>query len=222
MKISTRGRYALRFMIDLAQHDSTEYTALKDISERQEISIKYLEQITSLLSKFGLLQSVRGPQGGYKLAKKPAEYTVGEILRITEGDLSPVACLAQTENTCPKRKDCPTLDLWSGLNKVINDYLNSKTLEDLVDSACAKKNMMMQLPHIRKPHPTGFRTTKAIMRFFPAEIFIRSRKNTMMRKDAIKVFWTIRRRMQTAGTAQWSEWETFYMSRGNTGKPLRS
>lgn len=141
MKISTRGRYALRFMIDLAQHDSTEYTALKDISERQEISIKYLEQITSLLSKFGLLQSVRGPQGGYKLAKKPAEYTVGEILRITEGDLSPVACLAQTENTCPKRKDCPTLDLWSGLNKVINGYLNSKTLEDLVDSACAKKNI---------------------------------------------------------------------------------
>ena len=132
MKISTRGRYALRFMIDLAQHGNNGYTALKDMSRRQGISVKYLEQITSLLSKFGLLQSVRGPQGGYKLAKKPSEYTVGEILRITEGDLAPVACLAQAVNTCPRVKECPTLCLWTGLKKVINDYLDSRTLEDLL------------------------------------------------------------------------------------------
>ncbi|MBQ2527961.1 MAG: Rrf2 family transcriptional regulator [Spirochaetales bacterium] len=134
MKISTRGRYALRFMIDLAQHDSSEYTALRDISERQEISIKYLEQITSLLCKFGLLQSVRGPQGGYRLARAPSEYTVGEILRITEGDLAPVACLSLPENTCPKKEECATLDLWTGLYKVICEYLDSKTLEDLISS----------------------------------------------------------------------------------------
>ena len=135
MKISTRGRYALRFMIDLAQHGNAEYTALKDVSKRQDISIKYLEQITSLLSKYGLLQSVRGPQGGYKLARHPSEYTVGEILRITEGDLAPVACLSQPNNTCPKRMACATLNLWEGLNNAINTYLDSKTLEDLVKCA---------------------------------------------------------------------------------------
>ena len=133
MKISTRGRYALRFMIDLAQHSVREYTALKDVSERQEISIKYLEQITSLLSKFGLLQSVRGPQGGYKLARNPSEYTVGEILRITEGDLSPVSCLAQTVNDCPKVSQCKTIKLWKGLYDTINSYLDSYTLEDLIE-----------------------------------------------------------------------------------------
>ena len=135
MKISTRGRYALRFMIDLAQHDSSAFTALRDISERQGISIKYLEQITSLLCKFGLLQSVRGPQGGYRLSRSPSEYTVGEILRITEGDLAPVACLATPENVCPKKEECVTLDLWQGLYDVINNYLDSKTLEDLVSTA---------------------------------------------------------------------------------------
>ncbi len=134
MKISTRGRYALRFMIDLAQHDSSSYIALKDVSKRQNISIKYLEQITSLLSKFGILLSVRGPTGGYKLAKKPEDYTVGEILRITEGDLAPVACLAAQDNQCPRQDICPTLDFWEGFNKVINEYLDSKTLEDLVNS----------------------------------------------------------------------------------------
>ena len=124
-------------MIDLAQHDSSEYIALKDISKRQDISIKYLEQITSLLSKFGLLQSVRGPQGGYKLAKRPSDYTIGEILRITEGDLSPVACLSQPVNTCPRASDCATLHMWEGLSKVINDYLDNKTLEDLVNQTIA-------------------------------------------------------------------------------------
>ena len=118
MKISTRGRYALRFMIDLAQHDNGEYIALKDISKRQDISVKYLEQITSLLSKFGILVSVRGPQGGYKLAKSPAEYKIGDILRITEGNLAPVACLESDVNTCEKKDVCKTLFLWEGLSKV--------------------------------------------------------------------------------------------------------
>lgn len=135
MKISTRGRYALRFMIDLAQHDSSGFTALKDISERQKISIKYLEQITSLLSKFGLLQSVRGPQGGYKLTKSSSEYKVGDILRVTEGDLAPISCLSGPVNTCPNQEECATLEMWKGLAKVVNDYLDSITLEDLVQKS---------------------------------------------------------------------------------------
>lgn len=133
MKISTRGRYALRFMIDLAQQDCSEYTALKDISRRQKISIKYLEQITALMSKFGLLLSVRGPQGGYRLAKEPAEYTVGEILRITEGDFASVACLTSSDGE--EGDDYATKDLWQGLSKIINEYLDSRTLQDLVDNA---------------------------------------------------------------------------------------
>lgn len=134
MKISTRGRYALRFMIDLAQHDNGGYTALKDISKRQGISVKYLEQITSLLSKFGVLMSVRGPQGGYKLAKSPAEYKIGDILRITEGNLVPVSCLESDVNTCEKKDTCKTLSLWSNLSKVVNDYLDGVTLENLLES----------------------------------------------------------------------------------------
>ncbi|MCR5126290.1 MAG: Rrf2 family transcriptional regulator [Treponema sp.] len=134
MKISTRGRYALRFMIDLAQNShGSEYTALKDVSQRQNISIKYLEQITSLLSKFGLLTSVRGPQGGYKLSKPASAYKVSEILKITEGSLSPVACLETENNTCEKKDTCQTLALWEGLKKVINSYLDNVTLEDLAN-----------------------------------------------------------------------------------------
>ncbi len=140
MKISTRGRYALRFMIDLAQHDSTEYISLKDISERQGVSVKYLEQITSLLSKFGLLQSVRGPQGGYKLAKSADKYTVGEILRVTEGNLAPVACLENTPNQCPRAKNCDTLAFWSEFNDLVNNFLDSKKLDDLVKSAPSHQN----------------------------------------------------------------------------------
>lgn len=133
MKISTRGRYALRFMLYLARHNNGSYIALKDVSEKENISIKYLEQITSLLSKFGLLLSVRGPQGGYRLAKNPDEYTVAEILRITEGSLAPVACLETPENICPRKESCPTLSLWEGLQKTVNDYLSGVTLEDLLN-----------------------------------------------------------------------------------------
>jgi rrf2 family protein (putative transcriptional regulator) len=118
-------------MIDLAQHKQNSFTPLKDISERQAISIKYLEQITSLLSKYGLLQSVRGPQGGYKLAREPGQYTVGEILRITEGDLAPVACLEPNAAKCDRRHICPTVKLWSGLEKTVNDYLDGITLDQL-------------------------------------------------------------------------------------------
>ncbi|MDE5899304.1 MAG: RrF2 family transcriptional regulator [Treponemataceae bacterium] len=131
MKISTRGRYALRFMIDLAQQNTNAYVPLKDISERQGISVKYLEQIAALLSKFQLLQSVRGPQGGYKLAKKPAEYTIAEILRPTEGSLAPVACLEQNPVSCPRSSECRTLQLWRGLDAVVSNYLNSITLDQL-------------------------------------------------------------------------------------------
>ena len=141
MKISTRGRYALRFMIDLAQTNKEGYTALKDVSQRQNISIKYLEQITTLLSKNQILLSVRGPQGGYKLARDPKDYTIGEILRITEGDLAPVSCLEEGEAVCPVKDKCHTLSLWVGLDKVINDYLNSKTLEDLLKSPVDLKRL---------------------------------------------------------------------------------
>lgn len=132
MKISTRGRYALRFMIDIAQHGKDVYVPLKEVAENQDISIKYLEQITSLLSKFGLLQSVRGPQGGYRLSKDPSEYTVGEILRITEGSLSPVSCLEGAENFCDRKETCTTLKIWEGLDKIINEYLDSITLDKLL------------------------------------------------------------------------------------------
>ncbi len=120
-------------MIDLAQQDRSEYTALKDISRRQNISIKYLEQITALMSKFGLLLSSRGPQGGYRLAKEPYEYTVGEILRITEGDFASVACLTSSEESTGD--DLATLKLWKDLSQLINDYLNGRTLQNLIDQA---------------------------------------------------------------------------------------
>ena len=137
MKISTRGRYALRFMIDLAQQGDGSYVPLRDVSKRQDISIKYLEQITALLSKFGLLHSVRGPQGCYRLSKSPSEYTVGDILRITEGNMAPVACLETEENLCERAGSCATLKIWVGLEKVVNEYLDSITLDKLiVDNGC--------------------------------------------------------------------------------------
>ncbi len=132
MKISTRGRYALSFMIDLAQQGKGGYVPLKDISERQGISIKYLEQITALLSKFGLLQSIRGPQGGYRLSKDSSEYTVGEILRTTEGNLAPVDYDEKDAVSSEQTINTATAKMWAGLNKVVNDYLDSVTLDSLV------------------------------------------------------------------------------------------
>lgn len=138
MKISTKGRYALRLMIDLAQYNTGEYITLKDISRRQDISIKYLEQIVSLLSKAGLLSSVRGPQGGYKLRKTAQEYTVGDILRVTEGSLAPVACLDTAEADCNRLVACVTREFWQGLEQVVNNYVDSITLADLAQRSKEK------------------------------------------------------------------------------------
>ena len=131
MKISTKGRYALRVMIDLATHDNGKYISLKEIAGRQEISNKYLEQIISLLNKAGYLETARGNTGGYKLSKKPKDYTVGDILRANEGDLAPIYCLTE-EGECNKQKDCRTYSFWKGLDNVINEYIDSKTLADLI------------------------------------------------------------------------------------------
>ncbi len=112
MKISTKGRYALRLMVDLAEYNTGENISLKDIAARQDISFKYLEQIITMLNRAGLVRSVRGPQGGYRLAHRPEEYTVGEILRLTEGSLAPISCLDEKENNCPRKEECATIELW--------------------------------------------------------------------------------------------------------------
>ena len=133
MKISTKGRYALRMLIDLAEHQNIGFVALKDIAERQNISKKYLEQIVPIFNKSDILRTNRGSQGGYQLAKRPDKYTVGEILRLTEGSLSPVACLDQDPIECERSGECATLPIWQGLNRVINEYLDGITLQDILD-----------------------------------------------------------------------------------------
>lgn len=133
MKVSTRGRYALRIMLDIALNGGDGPVSFKDVSGRQDISFKYMEQIGALLTRAGLLRSVRGAQGGYYLVKDPSDTTIGSILRITEGQLSPVACLEGGENTCPRSADCMTIPLWEKLNNVILDVLDNTTLQDLID-----------------------------------------------------------------------------------------
>ena len=133
MKISTKGRYALRMLVDLAEHKNCGFIALKDIAERQDISKKYLEQIIPILNRSDILKTTRGSQGGYMLSKSPDKYTVGEILRLTEGNLAPVDCLNQDPIECERSGDCPTLPVWQGLSRVINEYLDSITLQDLLD-----------------------------------------------------------------------------------------
>lgn len=132
MLISTKGRYALRVMIDLAEHQSEGFVPLKVIAERQEISEKYLESIIKLLVKARLLTGLRGKGGGYKLTKAPEQYTVGAILRLTEESLAPVACLEPGADACSRAAECRTLALWKGLDKVITDYLDSVTIADLM------------------------------------------------------------------------------------------
>lgn len=132
MKISTKGRYALRIMLDIAMHDNGKYIPLKDIAKRQNLTVKYLEQIISTLNKAGYLISLRGNTGGYRLAKKANEYVVGDILRIMEGNLAPVACLNECGNSCVREDICKTLSFWQGLDRVINEYVDSFTLEDLL------------------------------------------------------------------------------------------
>ena len=133
MRISTKGRYELRLMLDLALHDTGENIALKTIAKRQNISGKYLEQIIGMLTKAGFVKSVRGSSGGYRLAKAPEEYTVGDILRLTEGSLAPVACVEEGVETCPKAENCVTLTLWKQLNDAINGVVDHVTLADLVE-----------------------------------------------------------------------------------------
>lgn len=135
MIVSSKGRYALRMMIDLARHNTGEWTALKDISARQDISIKYLEQIVGALGKAGLLRSMRGPQGGYQLARPAEKYTVGEILRAIEGPLAPVACLENEHNQCARFSGCPTIGFWQGLAKCVDEYVDATTLQQLADEA---------------------------------------------------------------------------------------
>lgn len=137
MKISTKGRYALRMLLDLAEHRQDGFIALKDIAARQQISKKYLEQIVAILNKTDILQTNRGFQGGYKLAREPAQYTIGSILRLTEGSLSPVACLDYGPDSCPRHGFCATLPVWQGLEQVINEYLDSITLEDILQQSAA-------------------------------------------------------------------------------------
>lgn len=133
MKISTKGRYALRMLLDLAEHQSSGYVALKDVAERQSISKKYLEQIIPVFHQSDILRTNRGSQGGYRLAKTPDKYTVGEILRLTEGSLAPVACLDHDPMECERSGECATLPVWQGLNRVINEYLDGITLQDILD-----------------------------------------------------------------------------------------
>ena len=131
MKISTKGRYALRLMLDLAMNGENNVVRIKDIAERQQISDKYLEQIISVLNKAGYMRSTRGPQGGYSLRKAPEEYTVGDILRLTEGSLAPVACVEE-EGSCEREVDCVTVEVWKRLNQAISDVVDHITLADLV------------------------------------------------------------------------------------------
>ncbi len=138
MKISTKGRYALLMLVDLAERENEGYIPLKDIAARRDISKKYLEQIIPILNGAGILQAGRGSQGGYRLAHAPETYRVGDILRLTEGTLTPVECAADG-SSCSMSVNCPTFPLWQGLNRVISEYLDGITLRDIVEQS--RKNM---------------------------------------------------------------------------------
>jgi len=138
MKISTKGRYALRLMMELALSDQDRPVRIREIAEKQTISDKYLEQIISVLNKAGFVRSIRGPQGGYLLTRKPIEYTAGDILRLTEGSLAPVDCVDGSLYDCPRVEKCATSILWKRMNDAINDVVDSITLEDLANWQIAK------------------------------------------------------------------------------------
>ncbi|MCR5479917.1 MAG: RrF2 family transcriptional regulator [Ruminococcus sp.] len=139
MLISTKGRYALRLMLDLALCEQGKYVALKDVAQRQGISVKYLEQIISVLSHAGFVRSVRGSGGGYMLTNEPKDYTVGMILRLTEGSLAPVQCLEVEHNDCPRADSCVTLGVWEKLYSAINSVVDTITLQDLVNDSSRLK-----------------------------------------------------------------------------------
>ena len=132
MMITTRGRYALRVMIDLAENSDGSYLAMKEVAKRQGISLKYLERILPLLVDGGLVEGLRGKGGGYRLTREPEDYPVGEILRLTEGDLAPVPCLEKGARPCERAAGCKTLPLWKDLNDLVIGFLDSKTLADLM------------------------------------------------------------------------------------------
>ena len=132
MIISTRGRYALRVMIDLAENGNGQYIAMKKIADRQGVSLKYLERILPVLTQNGIVEGIHGKGGGYRLTKKPEEYRVGDILRLTEGNLVPVSCLEDGAPICERANECRTLPMWKELNKLVNDYFDSVRLSDLL------------------------------------------------------------------------------------------
>lgn len=132
MLVSTKGRYALRVLVDMAEHQAEDYVPLREIAQRQDISEKYLESIVKLLVKGGILTGLRGKGGGYRLRKPPEEYTVGAILRLTEGTLAPISCLEEDAPPCARIAACRTLTLWQGLDKVIREYLDGFTIADLM------------------------------------------------------------------------------------------
>lgn len=131
MMVSTRGRYALRVMVDLAEHFGTQFIPLRDIAERQGVSQKYLESIAAILSKARFVEGQHGKGGGYRMNRSPAEYTVGSILKLTESSLAPVACLECRPNACPRAADCRTLPMWSKLDRMIDDFFEHITIADL-------------------------------------------------------------------------------------------
>ena len=133
IKVSTKGRYALRILIDLAEHSGDkEYIALKDIADRQGLSLKYLERILPMLVKGKIIEGVHGKGGGYKLNRKPAQYTVGEILRLTEGDFAPISCLLADADECERQGECRTIGMWTKFYKMVNDFFDSISLDDLM------------------------------------------------------------------------------------------
>ncbi len=132
MMISTRGRYALRVLIDLAEHGGTGYIAMREIAERQDLSLKYLEKIMPLLVSRHMVEGLHGKGGGYRLTGKPSDYSIGEILRLTEGGLAPVSCLESGAEECRHTAECRTLPMWNELNDLINGFLDRKTLADLM------------------------------------------------------------------------------------------
>ena len=135
MMISTRGRYCLRVMIDLAEHQGEGYIRMKEVAERQGVSLKYLEKILPVLAKNKIIDGIQGKGGGYRLTRKPEEYTLGEILLLTEGSLAPVACLECGAAPCDRAAECRTLPIWTELDRRVNAYLNSVTLADLLKNS---------------------------------------------------------------------------------------
>lgn len=142
MMISTRGRYALRVLADLAEHTEREYVPMKEIAKRQDISLKYLERILPILTKNGIIEGLQGKSGGYRLVKSPEECRIGEILRLTEGDLAPVACLECDAQTCDRSCECRTYPMWVEFYQMINNFFDNKTLADIVKKNSSDCNLL--------------------------------------------------------------------------------